>query len=164
MERKIRAAWNAPLYVLYAASESKYIAIKMAEHDQMMVMDDLNIVEALDENDREVGAEQEGRVVLTNLYNYILPMLRYELGDYVVRGTELPDLPFTTLRDIRGRVNDALPIILSSGQRDSIHPVVLTTFYVPTIEKIQFISASPEHVRIDYVAREQHRCVRPARV
>ncbi len=118
----------------------------------MMVMDDLNIVEALDENDREVGAEREGRVVLTNLYNYILPMLRYELGDYVVRGTELPDLPFTTLRDIRGRVNDALPIVLSSGQLDSIHPVVLTTFHVPTIEKIQFISASPEHVRIDYVA------------
>ena len=152
MERKIRAAWNAPLYVLYAASESKYIAIKMPERDQMMVMDDLNIVEVLNENDREVGAEQEGRVVLTNLYNYTLPLLRYELGDYVVRGTELPDLPFTTLRDIRGRVNDALPIVLGSGQRDSIHPIVLTTFHVPTIEKFQFISASPENVRIDYVA------------
>ena len=152
MESKIRAAWNAPLYMLYAASESKYIAIKMPERDQMVVMDDLNIVEVLDENDRAVGAEQEGRVVLTNLYNYILPMLRYELGDYVVRGTELVDLPFTTLRDIRGRVNDALPIVRSSGQLDSIHPVVLTTFHVPTIEKFQFISASPEHVRIDYVA------------
>ena len=49
MERKIREAWRAPIYVLYAASESKYIAIKTPECDQMMVMDDLNIVEVLDE-------------------------------------------------------------------------------------------------------------------
>ena len=152
MERKIRAAWDAPLYMLYAASESKYIAIKTPERDQLTVMDDLNIVEVLNESDQAAGAEEEGRVVLTNLYNYILPMLRYELGDYVVRGTEFPDLPFTTLRDIRGRVNDALPIILSSGQRDSIHPIVLTTFHVPGIEKFQFISASPDHVQIDYIA------------
>jgi len=136
MERKIRQAWGAPIYVLYGASESKYIAIKTPEHEQMMVMDDLNIVEVLDEKDRAVSAGKEGRVVLTNLYNYTLPMLRYELGDYVVRGTELHDRPFSTLRDIRGRANDALPVVLSSGLHDSIHPLILTTLFVPTIGAI----------------------------
>ena len=152
MERKIQAAWNAPIFVLYAASESKYIAIKTPDRDQMLVMDDLNIVEVLNERDQSVAAEQEGRVVLTNLYNYTLPMLRYELGDYVVRGTQFPDVPCTTLRDIRGRVNDALPVLLPTGEHDSIHPIVLTTFYVPTLEKLQFVSINPAHVRIDYVA------------
>jgi amino acid adenylation domain-containing protein len=152
MEKKIREAWGVPIYVLYAASESKFIAIKTPEHEQMMVMDDLNIVEVLDKKDQAVSAGKEGRVVLTNLYNYTLPILRYELGDYVVKGTELHDGPFSTLRDIRGRVNDALPIVLSNGLHDSIHPLVLTTLFVPTIEKYQFVSASPEHVRIDYVA------------
>jgi amino acid adenylation domain-containing protein len=152
MERKIRQAWGAPIYGLYAASESKYIAIKSPERNEMTVMDDLNIVEVLDEKDQAVSAGKEGRVVLTNLYNYTLPTLRYELGDYVVRGTELHDGSFSTLRDIRGRVNDALPIVLSSGLHDSIHPLVLTTLFVPTIEKFQFVSETPEHVRIDYVA------------
>jgi len=152
LETQIREAWSVPIYVLYAASESKYIAIKTPECDEMMVMDDLNIVEVLDEKDQAVSAGKEGRVVLTNLYNYTLPMLRYELGDYVVKGTELRDGPFSTLRDIRGRVNDALPIVLSSGLHDSIHPIVLTTLFVPTIEKFQFVSETPEHVRIDYVA------------
>ncbi len=152
MEGKIRAAWDVPLYVLYAASESKCIAIKTPERGQMTVLDDLNIVEVLDDCDRAVDAEQEGRVVLTNLYNSILPILRYELGDYVVRGTDLPDSPLTTLRDIRGRTNDALPIVLASGQPDSIHPIVVTTFFVPTIEKFQFVSEGPAQVRIDYVA------------
>jgi len=152
MERTIREAWRAPIYILYAASESKYIAIKTPECDQMMVMDDLNIVEVLDEKDQAVNDGKEGRVVLTNLYNYTLPILRYELGDYVVKGTPLPDRPFSTLRDIRGRVNDALPVVLSSGVHDSIHPLVLTTLFVPTIDKFQFVSERPEHVRIDYVA------------
>ena len=153
MEKKIRGAWGVPIYMLYAASESKYIAIKSPERDEMMVMDDLNIVEVLDENNQAVGDGQEGRVVLTNLYNYTLPLLRYELGDYVVKGTTArPEYPFTSLRDIRGRVNDALPVVLADGRCDSIHPIVLTTFYVPTIEKFQFVSASPEHVRIDYIA------------
>jgi phenylacetate-coenzyme A ligase PaaK-like adenylate-forming protein len=152
MEGKIREAWSAPIYVLYAASESKYIAIKTPECDQLEVMDDLNIVEVLDDKDEAVTDGKEGRVVLSNLYNYTLPMLRYELGDYVVKGTPLPDRAFSTLRDIRGRVNDALPIVLSSGAHDSIHPLVLTTLFVPTIEKFQFVSERPEHVRIDYVA------------
>ncbi|HVO95876.1 MAG TPA: amino acid adenylation domain-containing protein [Terriglobales bacterium] len=154
MKTKIRDAWHVPIYDLFAASESKYIAIKTPERDQMLVMDDLNLVEVLNEKNQAVGAEQEGRIVLTNLYNYTLPILRYELGDYVMRGTDLPDVPFTSLRDIRGRVNDALPVALAGGQIDSIHPIVLTTFYLPMIEKFQFISVSPELIRIDYVARQ----------
>jgi len=152
MEEKIKSAWNAPVYELYAASESKYIAIKTPDISQMQVMDDLNIVEVLNDHDQSVAAGKEGRVVLTNLYNYTLPVLRYELGDYVVRGTQIPDIPFSTLRNIRGRVNEALPVVLSNGDLANIHPLVLTTFYVPTLEKVQFVSLNPEHVRIDYVA------------
>lgn len=152
MERKIRAAWKAPIYSMYAASESKYIALKTPEHDQFMVMDELNIVEVLDDDDRPVGEHEEGRVLLTNLYNFALPILRYDIGDYVVKGTPLPDIPFSTLREIKGRVNDALPVRLSSGAIDSIHPIVVTTFHVPSIEKFQFVSADPDYVRINYVA------------
>ena len=43
-------------------------------------MDDLNIVEVLDDRNAPVPAGGHGRVVLTNLYNYTLPVLRYELG------------------------------------------------------------------------------------
>ena len=51
----------------------------------MRVLDDLNIVEVFDEQDQPVGPGKEGRVVITNLYNCTLPILRYELGDYVVK-------------------------------------------------------------------------------
>lgn len=152
METKIREAWGAPIHILYAASESKYIAMKEPGQDEMTVMDDLNIVEVLDESDQPVSSGEEGRVVLTNLYNYTFPILRYELGDYVMMGTASPDSSCTTIRDIKGRVNDALPVILNDGTYDTIHPIVLTTFYVPGLEKFQFVSRRPEHLSIDYIA------------
>jgi amino acid adenylation domain-containing protein len=88
------------------------------------------------------------------LYNYTLPILRYELGDYVTRGgkTELP-AP-SSIRAIRpGKANDALPVLLDIGTQDTISPRALTSFYAPGIERVQFISLQEDRVRIDYVAR-----------
>jgi amino acid adenylation domain-containing protein len=154
MEERIQEAWRPGIYVLYSASESKYIAFKKPGQEEMTVLDDLNIVEVLDENNRSVSSREEGRVVLTNLYNYTLPVLRYELGDCVVVGTWQPDSPLRTIRDIKGRVEDALPVVLQDGRHDSVYPLVLNALYAPGLEKIQFISQRPSHVRIDYIAEQ----------
>lgn len=154
MESRIREAWSAPIHNLYSASESKYIAIKEVGRDEMSVIDDLNIVEVLNDNDRLVLPGEAGRVVLTNLYNYLLPILRYELGDYVELGQAQTDAPFATIRDIKGRINIGLPILLDNGSRDSIHPMLLEDFHVPGLEKVQFISQRPDHVQIEYVATD----------
>ena len=153
MERKIRAAWNAPLYELYGASESNHLGVK-AGSGEMRIMDDLNIVEVFDDRNQPAPSGAYGRVVLTNLYNYTLPVLRYELGDYVVRGTEGSETSFSTIRKIQGRINDALPVLLSDGSLGSIHPIALVDFYVAGVDKLQFVSFAPERIRIDYVASQ----------
>ena len=152
MERKIREAWHVPIHVTYGASESKYIAIKESGQDEMAILDELNIVEVLDEHDRPVLSGQEGRVVLTNLHNYTLPVIRYEVGDYVLLGRTNDNSSAATIRDIRGRVNDALPVVLRDGTPDTIHPIILSEFHVPALERIQFVSKEPGRVWINYVA------------
>ena len=155
MGERIRTAWRAPIYDLYSAVECKFIAFKEAGEKAMTVMDDLYIVEVLDEHNHPVPPGGEGRVVITNLYNSTLPILRYELGDYVVLGEVPNDSPYTAIRDIRGRVNDALPVILHDGKGDTIHPILLAVFHVHGLERVQFISERPEHVRVDYMARRE---------
>ena len=93
MEHKLHQAWGVPIHDLYGASESLHIAIKESGQDEMAVMDDLNILEVLDEQHQPVSPGGYGRTVLTNLYNYTLPILRYELGDYVTRGSGSPRRP-----------------------------------------------------------------------
>ena len=154
MERKIREAWNAPIHVVYAASESIYLGIRGPNQSDMTVMDQLNILEVLDPDNRPVMQGEAGRTVLTNLFNRTLPILRYELGDYVARGRGARHSGLDTIGDIRGRVNDALPVVLENGAQDTIHPIILSEFFTAGLEIIQFISRRPDHVEINYVATE----------
>jgi amino acid adenylation domain-containing protein len=154
MEQSIQAAWNAAVYVLYSASESLCIAIKPPGSEEMTVLDDLNLLEVLNNRDEEVLPGDTGRAVLTNLYNYTFPMIRYELGDYLTTGSSVKGNPSVakSLRDIQGRLRDALPVVLEDGKQDTIHPIVLAEFFVPGVTRIQFRSLRPDHVLINYVA------------
>ena len=43
--------------------------------------------------------------------------------------------------------------MLADGKRDTIHPLVLD-IQVPTVDKVQYVSVGPDHIRIDYVAAQ----------
>jgi amino acid adenylation domain-containing protein len=153
MERIIYEAWKAPIHVVYSASESTCLALKKFGQDQLVAINELNIMEVLDEDNQPVRAGGEGRAVVTNLYNYTLPIVRYELGDQVVLGTNESELPLTTFRQIRGRATRALPVLLNDGSLDILSHHVLGEFYVPGVERFQFVSKSPSHVEVHYVGR-----------
>ncbi len=152
MKQRMQQAWQAPIYEIYASSESIYLAIKAPGQEEMVVIDDLNILEVLDQTHQPVLPGEVGRVVLTNLYNRSLPILRYELGDYAARGHGRLATPYTTIQNIKGRVNDALPVMLHDGKLDTIHPIILSEFYVAGLETVQFISRRPDHIQVHYVA------------
>ena len=145
-------AWGSPVYNTYGASESKYIAVRKTGDSDMTVLVELNIVEALDAHNQPAASGQDGRVTLTNLINYTLPIIRFEPGDYVVAGQTDEDGHLTTIQDIKGRVNDALPVLLQDGSEDAIHPIVLSEFHVPGLDKIQFVSTRPDFLHVYYAA------------
>ncbi|HMF49151.1 MAG TPA: amino acid adenylation domain-containing protein [Candidatus Saccharimonadales bacterium] len=154
MARQIEGAWAAPLYDFYSSSESKFIAYRQSDQSEMNVIDELNILEILDEANRSVEANQSGRALLTNLYNSTLPVIRYELGDYLLCGAANLVSPLKTIKDIGGRVMDALPIMLRDGSEGKVDAYALSGFYVFGLEKIQFVSLRPDHLRIIYVSAE----------
>jgi phenylacetate-CoA ligase len=151
MKRTIQEAWEAPTHLMYSASESSCIALKRSGEEEMIMIEDLNIVEVLDPYNQPVLPGAEGRVVLTNLYNYILPILRYELGDDVVLGKRQTDSCYATIRDIRDRGSVALPVLQHDGTRDTISHLVLRELFVAGVDKVQFISRRPDHVEVRYV-------------
>jgi phenylacetate-CoA ligase len=67
-----------------------------------------NYLEVLDKDNQPVQEGEEGRVVVTNLYNYSMPMIRYEIGDMAILGPEKCScghvLP--TLKKVSGRITD----------------------------------------------------------
>ena len=73
---------------LYSSQELGAIALSCPDSDLYHTMDENLIVEILDENDQPCEIGDEGRVVVTDLYNHASPMIRYDTGDRAVRGSQ----------------------------------------------------------------------------
>jgi phenylacetate-CoA ligase len=111
-----RAAWNVPVTDVYSADEVGYIALQCPAHEHYHVQSEGVLVEVLDESGKPCGPGEIGRVVVTSLHNFALPLIRYELGDYAEAGTPCScgrGLP--VLRRIMGRVRNML--VTATGER-----------------------------------------------
>lgn len=131
---------------MYGATESVSIAAKKNHDTVFHLFEDLHIVDAFDEHNSPVAVGTPGRTIMTNLYNLCMPMIAYDMRDIITLGED------GTIAKIHGRQNDALPITQDNGTIDTIHPIVLSEFFVPGLSAVQFISDSPGAVVIHFVA------------
>jgi phenylacetate-CoA ligase len=82
VRRQLSEAWQAKIIDCYSCEESGYIALQCPDHDHYHIQAENVYVEILDENDRPCPVGVVGRIVLTNLNNFVTPLIRYEIGDY----------------------------------------------------------------------------------
>ena len=111
--REIRGAaedvWRAPVANMWGTSEAGVTAIGCFKGPGMHLTDDLLIVEAVDRNGEPVPAGvRSHKVYVTNLFNPVMPLIRYEITDEVT----LLDEPCACgsahqrIADIEGRSDD----------------------------------------------------------
>ncbi|MEQ8356861.1 MAG: hypothetical protein RH942_15065 [Kiloniellaceae bacterium] len=101
---------------MYSAQECGYFALQCPGHDHYLVQAESVLLEVLDEAGEPCRASETGRVVVTPLYGFAMPLLRYDIGDYATVGGPSPcgrGLP--VLERILGRVRNML--VLPDGQR-----------------------------------------------
>jgi len=104
-----RQAWAVPVTDVYSAEEVGYIALQCPQHEHYHTLEEGVLVEILDDQNKPCAPGQLGRVVVTSLHNFAMPLIRYELGDYAEFGEPCPcgrGLP--VLRRIAGRVRNML--------------------------------------------------------
>jgi phenylacetate-CoA ligase len=102
-----REAWGVPVTDLYGADEAGCIALQCPAHEHYHVQSESVLVEVLDAKDRSCSPGMVGRVVVTTLQNFAMPLVRYDIGDLAEVGDPCPcgrGLP--VLRRIAGRVSD----------------------------------------------------------
>lgn len=151
----IKEGFGLPPVNSYSASECMCISLQRRDGPGLSLMEDENMVEILDDTNQPVDPGESGRVILTNLNNRAMPIIRYDMRDIVTRGCPQKQEPFEPIVGVDGRANDALPIRAATGGVDAIHPLVLSDFFVPGINKFQFIGNSPEEILIRYTASKE---------
>jgi phenylacetate-coenzyme A ligase PaaK-like adenylate-forming protein len=80
--------FGTPILDDYAMGECLFLTNGCVETGGMHVNTDFSILEVVDENNRPVpDGERGAKVLLTNLANYVQPIIRYEVGDIVTMST-----------------------------------------------------------------------------
>ncbi|MEW6356645.1 MAG: hypothetical protein AB1696_09985 [Planctomycetota bacterium] len=82
VRRNLQTIFGARVWDLYSAVEVGYIAGQCPGGHGYHVHDENVLVEVLDDDGKPCPSGQSGRVVLTGLVHYGLPLIRYDVGDY----------------------------------------------------------------------------------
>ncbi|MES2741745.1 MAG: phenylacetate--CoA ligase family protein [Pseudomonadota bacterium] len=144
-------AWAVTVSDTYSSEEFGYLAIRCPLSGHYHVQSENVLLEILDEDDHPCGPGECGRVVVTGLLNFAMPLIRYELGDMAEVGPPCPcgrGLPVLTR--ILGRTRnmlvtaDAKRYWPTFGFRDS----ALSS----RIIQRQVIQSAPDQVHIRYVS------------
>lgn len=102
-----RDVLGVPVVDLYSSNEVGNIALQCPHSDLYHVQSENLLVEILDSEGAPCAPGAVGRVVVTTLHGFAMPLLRYELRDYAEVAHPCPcgrGLP--TLRRIQGRVRN----------------------------------------------------------
>jgi phenylacetate-CoA ligase len=135
----------------YGAQETGLLACECPWCGNFHINAETALIEILDPNGRPSAPETAGRVVVTSLYNYAMPFIRYELGDFAIAGSSKVKCPIKlpTVVKILGRYRNAF--YLHDGR--TIYP------YVPvsrleeylSFEQIQIVQTDPTSIEVRYV-------------
>lgn len=89
-------AWGVPVTDLYSSQETGIIAVQCPDSSQYHTMAESIMVEVLRDDDTPCKPGEIGKLVVTPLHNFVMPLIRYELGDYA----EVGDSPCTCGRGL----------------------------------------------------------------
>ena len=114
MRETIQSSFGTKVYNFYGSREVSNLAGECKEglmHPFMF----WNYQEVLDNYNQPVKEGEEGRVIVTNLFNYSMPIIRYEIGDMAILGPGKCDCGLTlpTFREVTGRITEHF--VLNNG-------------------------------------------------
>ncbi|MGQ1839903.1 phenylacetate--CoA ligase family protein [Kocuria turfanensis] len=149
---RLERAFAAPVREVYGCTESGYAASSCTE-GWLHLIGDWVILEPVDAEHRPVPPGTISHTVLmTNLANRVLPIIRYDVGDRVL---VKPDPcacgnPAPALR-VQGRASDVLTFPAADGRgRVTVPPLALGTVVdrVPGVELFQIVQTDPTGLRV----------------
>lgn len=111
----IRDVFGARIIDRYSSEEFGYIALQCPVHDHLHICSPSLVVEIVDENGNACEIGVPGRVLVTSLHNFAMPLIRYDIGDIAEFGEPCDTgLNWPVINQVNGRIRDS--ITLPDGQ------------------------------------------------
>lgn len=141
----------------YGCEEVGLITVECEQHSGMHINTPHIILEALDGNNEPVSEGQAGKLVITDLNNFGMPLIRYRVEDVgVLSDRHCPCGRSTPLLErLEGRVADFLKKP-DGGQVAGVSLVERTLTKVPGVEQMQLVQESLYDIRINRVKGHEY--------
>ena len=164
MRKTVKEAFEVEPVNFYAASESIGMAAECDANQGFHLFDDWHCFEIVDQDCQPVNPGEPGNLLLTNLYNYTQPLIRYRLDDEIILDDTPCECgcPFPLIKNIAGRQEDFLWFEKSDGSKEYIHPIVIVEFFVPGLEKLQVIQTQKNKLLMKVIIHGDRGEVLPA--
>lgn len=120
----------------YGSVEFGDLAFECNEHCGLHIITDSVFMEFVDEIGEHVSSGEQGEIVVTGLWNYAMPLIRYRIGDLGIPTDEKCPCgrSWPLIRSIQGRINDYL--VLQDGRRISYLYIQRAVFHKVLRENI----------------------------
>jgi len=79
--KHIEQTFRCKVFDQYGSREVGPVACECHAQEGLHIFTPIQRVEILDSNDQPVKGEDIGQIVITNLHNYSMPLIRYKIGD-----------------------------------------------------------------------------------
>ncbi|MBT3790785.1 MAG: phenylacetate--CoA ligase family protein [Alphaproteobacteria bacterium] len=150
-------AWQVPLHDVYSSREVGYIALQCPVNNHYHVQAEGLYLEILDADDQPCKPGESGRVIVTTIQNYAMPLIRYEVGDYAEAGETCDcgrGLP--VIKRILGREQDIL--VLPGGQHSWTllgSPDVRDFMNMAPISQYQFAHVAADKIEVRLIVKRE---------
>jgi phenylacetate-CoA ligase len=147
----IEQIFAAPVFETYGSREFMLIGADCERHEGLHLTMEHLLVEILDDNGQPAQSGDEGDVVITDLFNFGMPFIRYATGDRAIAGFETCScgrgLPL--LKKVVGRQLDILHTPDGRLIPGEFFPHLMKDY--AAVRRFQVVQEAIDHVRIRMV-------------
>jgi phenylacetate-CoA ligase len=153
LREEVRQILGVRLVDAYSTKELGYVALQHPELDHYLVQAEFCIVEVLREDGNPCAPGEVGKVVLTDLHSFALPLIRYDVGDFAEVAPASPcgrGLP--AIRRVLGRVRNML--VHADGRK--VWPLFPDRRFseIAPVRQYQIVQKSLDHIEARVVLEQ----------
>ncbi len=155
IRRRLREQFHCPVCSWYSNEENGIMGVQIREKEEYYIETESYYYEVLKMDSDEPAMDGElGRLVITDLYNYAFPIIRYENGDLAKCRREKKNGRMRLyLTEVYGRRNDM--VYDCEGRMVSPYVINLEMWDLPGIRQYRFIQISEKSYTIELNGREE---------
>ena len=108
----VQEVFGARMIDRYSSEEFGYIALQSPVYDHLHVCSPSLIVEIVDDDGNACEVGVPGRVLVTSLHNFAMPLIRYDIGDIAELGEPCDTgINWPVLNQVNGRLRDSVTLL-----------------------------------------------------